>query len=91
MAIVKLALLPCVNTSFTLLTENEMTLENCIILERQIQWRKTYRISKIENVRNAGGNRVKILTQHTELKQAHISLRKTEQLLDRYGQSVSVI
>lgn len=34
------------------------------------------------------GKGVKRLTQHTELKQAHISLRKTEQLLDRYGQSV---
>lgn len=46
--------------------------------------KKTYRISKIENVRMAG----KRLTQQTELKQAHISLWKTEQLLDRYGQSV---
>lgn len=33
-----------------------MTLENCIILERQIKWRKTYRISKIENVRIAGNS-----------------------------------
>lgn len=57
-----------------------MTLENS-------NGEKTYRISKIENVRMAGKG-VKRLTQHTELKQAHISLRKTEQLLDRYGQSV---
>lgn len=49
--------------------------------------KKTYRISKIENVRMAA-KRAKRLTQHTELKQAHISLRNREQLLDRYGQSV---